>query len=613
MKSISLVQANFPMSIENDTFYLPYSIGMIWSYVSSFATNEFKLNKLIFRREPLEQTAVALAKDTVIGFSCYMWNRSYNLALAKRIKELNPNVITVFGGPEMEISNIDFFKLYPYIDVHIIQEGEIAFKQMLDYIDDLDKVSGIIYNKQSVVKKTDVAQRIIDLDQLPSPYLDGTFDLILQDNPSLKFLSTIENTRGCPYQCTFCDWGSLTYNKIRQFNLDRIYNEIEWIFAHDQLIGIDMADANFGMLVKRDSAIVDKIINEQIQCGRKINFQTNYAKNQNKAVVKMVKRLAEETDAVKYLTVSLQSLNDDVLAAVKRKNLAVNKVKEIFTICEQNEISLKVELILGLPEDTLEDFKNTHYKLFDISPDIMIQTYRLLGLNNSELYLTKQGDTKWKVIKSFVPNEVDDIKETFQWVYSTSTMSHEDILEAINYTAWITTLHSHGFTNIVSYYAKQQGMSYKVFYEGLYRKYQDNKWVSDYLKMFKQKNSEWYETGNANIESLKGVEFAANNNLWHLISKIHADNKFELVFNIIIQYLKENNLYNKDVINIQKQVPIKFNKQDDYPFLIKYNNKTVKILNLNDIDRDEKSFISNIYYKRERSFGKAKVIGFINA
>ena len=69
MKSISLVQANFPMSIENDTFYLPYSIGMIWSYVSSFATNEFKLNKLIFRREPLEQTAVALAKDTVNGYS----------------------------------------------------------------------------------------------------------------------------------------------------------------------------------------------------------------------------------------------------------------------------------------------------------------------------------------------------------------------------------------------------------------------------------------------------------------------------------------------------------------------------------------------------------------
>lgn len=103
MKTLSLVQTNFPVSLNQDTFYLPYSAALIWSYINSFANNEFELNKIIFRREPIEQTAIALAKDTVVGFSCYMWSRNYSLKVAKRIKELNPSVIIVFGGPEMEL------------------------------------------------------------------------------------------------------------------------------------------------------------------------------------------------------------------------------------------------------------------------------------------------------------------------------------------------------------------------------------------------------------------------------------------------------------------------------------------------------------------------------
>ena len=88
MKTLSLVQPNFPMSLKQDTYYLPHSVALLWSYINNFATNQFKLNKMIFRREPIEQTAVALAKDTVVGFSCYMWNKNYNLKLAKRVKQL---------------------------------------------------------------------------------------------------------------------------------------------------------------------------------------------------------------------------------------------------------------------------------------------------------------------------------------------------------------------------------------------------------------------------------------------------------------------------------------------------------------------------------------------
>lgn len=609
MKTLSLVQTNFPMSLNQDTYYLPYSAALVWSYISSFATNEFDLNKMIFRREPIEQTAFALAKDTVVGFSCYMWNRNYNLKLAERIKQINPNAIIVFGGPEMEIEKSDFFERYPFIDVHVLKEGEITFKSVLDNLSNLDLVPGIIYNNSGKTKRTSTAKRILDLDILPSPYLNGVFDKILSDNQELKFITTLESNRGCPYACTFCDWGSLTYNKVRKFSLERVFKEIEWITQNEQITAIEFADANFGIFEQRDSAIVDKIVEEQEKAKRTVFIGTNYAKNQNTTVVKMVKKLAEQADTTTYHTVSLQTLNDTVLDTIKRKNLAVNKIKEIFSICSQSEVSLKIELILGLPDDTLEGFKQTFYKLYEVSPDILIQTYRLLGLNNSELFLTDQGGVKWKTIKSFVSNDVDDVEETFKWVYSTDTMTNEDILEALVFASWMTAMHSHGFTNLVSYYANQKGVSYKEFYEGFFNACRQTSFFSDYFSTYKKYNSNWYETGYADIETLSGIKFSANNNMWHFISKIHNDEAYDTVFIVIEKYLKSIGMYDKQIVDIQRQVPIRFNNQNDYPLIKYYNDKEVKIINLNSYVRDKKIFINNIYFKRERSFAKGKVIG----
>jgi len=612
MKTLSLVQTNFPVSLNQDTFYLPYSAALIWSYINSFANNEFELNKIIFRREPIEQTAIALAKDTVVGFSCYMWSRNYSLKVAKRIKELNPSVIIVFGGPEMEIEKIDFFQRYPFIDAHVIQEGEIAFKAVLDNIKNLEAVPGIIYNDLGKTKRTSVAKRIMELDTLPSPYLNGVFDKILRDNPEFKFVTTLESNRGCPYACTFCDWGSLTYSKIRKFSLERVFKEIEWTLHNKQIEAIDIADANFGIFEQRDSAIVDKIIEEQNKAGRTIAFGTNYAKNQNATVVQMVKKLAENTDSTRFHTVSLQTLNEVVLETIKRKNLAVNKIKEVFSICSQNELNLKIELILGLPDDTLEGFKETFYKLYDISPEISVQTYRLLGLNNSELFLISQGGVEWRTIKSFIPNNVDDIEETFKWVYSTNTMTNDDILEALVFASWITAMHSHGFTNLVSYYAVQKGMSYKEFYEGFLAICKQTKYFSDYFSAYKKWNSEWYDTGSASIEPLNGVDFSANNNMWHFVAKIHNDEAFNIIFDVIKKYMKNIGMYDKQIMDIQRQVPIGFNSQEDYPLIKYYNNKQIKIINLNSPVNDKKIFINSIYFKRERGFAKGNIVGLDN-
>ena len=73
----------------------------------------------------------------------------------------------------------------------------------------------------------------------------------MEKHPEVRWNVTLETNRGCPYACTFCDWGSLTYNKVKKFCLNRVYDELEWV-GKNGCDFISLADANFGMFPERD-------------------------------------------------------------------------------------------------------------------------------------------------------------------------------------------------------------------------------------------------------------------------------------------------------------------------------------------------------------------------
>jgi len=297
---------------------------------------------------------------------------------------------------------------------------------------------------------------------------------------------------------------------------------------------------------------------------------------------------------------------------IKRKNLAVNKIKEVFSLCTQYEINLKVELILGLPFDTLDTFKNTYFELYEISPDLFINAFKLLGLNNSELTTTAQGGVKWAEIQNFVENKDDDIIESFRWVHSTDTMTHQDIISGILFSLFMNAFHGGGFSNLLSIHSRRNGISYKQFYEQLLEYCMKDPYIGGYFESLDKQYKHWYSSGSGNLESIASIRFGANNDMVHLLCKIHADNKYDYVFDILKQYMKSINMYDSNLFKIQASVPIHFNKQDDYPLNFKYNNKNIKLVNLNDTQNTMQTYINNIYYKREDSFAKAKIIGLDN-
>lgn len=267
MKKVSFVSPNFQQGPkEFNAYYLPYSPAILWAYAQQFETvnTRYFLGDFVWRRDPIEEVIEKIKDSAVVGFSTYIWNKSYNNVLARELKLANPDILIVFGGPEPPIEDKDFFERFPYVDICVKQEGEISFKRILEATtkEEYLKIPGLLVNNNGKTVDTGYSLRINELDEIPSPYLLGVFDKLMSEHPEITWNATLETNRGCPYACTFCDWGSLTYNKVKKFNLGRVFDELEWI-GKKQCDFVSITDANFGIFPERDSIIADKLIEVQ--------------------------------------------------------------------------------------------------------------------------------------------------------------------------------------------------------------------------------------------------------------------------------------------------------------------------------------------------------------
>ena len=176
-------------------------------------------------------------------------------------------------------------------------------------------MEGISFLRGGTVVRTPDRERLADLDEIPSPYLTGLFDHI---EPVRLWYPILESNRGCPYGCTFCDWGSATLSRIRKFDLDRVKAEIDWVVDRGAM-GIGLADANFGML-DRDVEIVEHLVALRERTGRPRAFGVNMAKNRVGNTLEIVSLLTEAGILSEGL-IATQSYDPGVLRTIRRANI----------------------------------------------------------------------------------------------------------------------------------------------------------------------------------------------------------------------------------------------------------------------------------------------------
>lgn len=346
------------------------SLGMLTA--ASRHWEDGRLTRRFEIRRP-ERADVALqaigsrSGPVVLLCSDYVWSLERNLEVARRAIELNPRTIVVHGGPSCPTYERDveeFIRVNGDV-AHVLVhgEGERTLVELLDHIADnggspnpgaLAGIAGITFvdAREGRIVTTAPRDRMAELDQIPSPYLTGEFDGI--DPEAWPITLSLESNRGCPYGCTFCDWGSATMSRIRKFDLNRVLAEIEWAGAN-RVRSIFMNDANFGIL-SRDVQIAERVADVKRRTGYPLTFTWAPAKNTTKHLIKIVKIL-DDAGFPATSTLGLQTVDPSTLDVIDRNNISTDRYMELVAEFRRLGLSFPVDLMLGLPGQTVASYK----------------------------------------------------------------------------------------------------------------------------------------------------------------------------------------------------------------------------------------------------------------
>ncbi|MBW2603988.1 MAG: cobalamin-dependent protein [Deltaproteobacteria bacterium] len=345
-----------------DTYYdvIPYQYGLLRAYIEQYALcpGQYRFLEPCFRSASVEATARYCARADLVGYSVYIWNEQFNLAVARRVKELNPSAINCFGGPQVPADAEAFLRENPSVDIACFGEGEESFLHVAEHLDArewsacagaawLDS-SGIYHqNPYSFFSSKQLAA-------CRSPYETGVFDSLLSKYPEVNWFMLMETNRGCPFKCAYCGWGSgHLERRVRSFSMERTRADLEWAGRHD-IKQILICDSNFGLL-PRDLEIVDHAIDVSERTGafNAISVQSTCAMSER------VYTIHEKLTAHHLsggATVGVQSRSERVLDLCRRRFVPNDELDDILNRYALGGVSTYCDVILGLPGETLASF-----------------------------------------------------------------------------------------------------------------------------------------------------------------------------------------------------------------------------------------------------------------
>ena len=271
--------------------------------------------------------AVTEYHPDVLGFTVFSWNLERSLYLAKNIKETIQTRI-IFGGPEITPDNE--LARSPFVDVYVYGEGEGVFRRLL--------TDETLWKKGRVEDLSGISYL-----GLGSPYVNGFLE------PGAENFMLLETQRGCPYRCGFC-----YYHKSRKtlsmaedgIVLDGIAHALDQGVKEVYLLDPSL-NSRPGL-----SALLEKIAG--LNRSGKLSFTSEIrAESVNENMAELFRKAG-----FTGFEVGLQSTNPPALKQMNRPTRLPVFLSGVKALQDQG-IAPTVDLIFGLPEDTLEGFGRT--------------------------------------------------------------------------------------------------------------------------------------------------------------------------------------------------------------------------------------------------------------
>lgn len=304
--------------------------------------------------ESLEK-AIRRFRPTVAGIPCYTYSANSCQTLAARIKNADPAVRVVLGGPHASIFPAKC--MGPHVDAIIIGEGEKTFCEYLEGIGstaELRKVKGIWFKTGSggIIKNPRRAF-IGDLDSLAPPALDlypvrcySMSQFMLN-----KRVVSMITSRGCPYSCTFCASALIWGRKLRFHSADRVAGEMNSLYKRYGFDAFEFNDDTFTIDRERTLELCRVIRRKRLAEFSWMCYTR--ADRVDPALLTAMKRAG-----CRYVYYGCESGSQRILDLIK-KGLTVEQNREAIRLTRKAGMWVGVGIILGFPTETVEDTEKT--------------------------------------------------------------------------------------------------------------------------------------------------------------------------------------------------------------------------------------------------------------
>ena len=332
--------------------YIHSSLAVRWLYVANV-----KRFDISFREYTIKDDIDNIAENILsegcdcIGLGVYIWNVQQTGRLVAKLREKKPDVIIILGGPEVSYDP-GFFLDTMSVDYIISGEGEFVLGELLHAIENKLSVNIDGVSTYGNISKAVVQADINKLAALPSPYQ------LNEDRDSLpQRILYFETSRGCPFRCSYCL--SSLESGVRYFPDDYIRSNLIYLIDNN-VRQIKFLDRTFN-LNKKHTQQIFKFLIDHYRSGLSCQFEIYAELLDDETIDWLNKQLPANFFRFE---IGIQSTYEPTNLAINRRPDFGSLSLHILRLLEGGKIDLHLDLIAGLPYETMEKFVQSFNDVF---------------------------------------------------------------------------------------------------------------------------------------------------------------------------------------------------------------------------------------------------------
>ena len=350
--------------------YTHSSLGLRYLYANlkelqeNASILEFSIN------DALQSVAekILMNSPDIVGIGVYIWNALEASELVQIIKKVSPQTTVILGGPEVSYAPLRVN--FDNADFIIQGEGDTAFYDLC----------------KNIINATPPENKIIKMSMPSLKEIELPYKYYTDEDIQNRYIY-VELSRGCPFECEFCL--SSMDEKVRAFNLDKVLEEFENLWQRGAR-NFKFVDRTFNLNMRTANRILDFFLEKEEP------YFAHFEVIPDHFPASLRKKISQFPHGALQLEIGIQTLNPEIANNISRQ-LLLDKIEENIIFLEnETEAHIHLDLIVGLPGETLESF----------------------GKNLDELVRLSSCEIQIGILKKLSGTHISRHDETFGMVYS---------------------------------------------------------------------------------------------------------------------------------------------------------------------------------------------------